>query len=87
MAERKVSEHTIRITIGMMRSLASNLPISPFHLAAADDMEKMLKELLGLRKQVKEKEWVSLTDAEMCECYNSPNVGYAVEAKLKEKNT
>lgn len=33
------------------------------------------------------REWVSLTDAEMCECYNSPNVGYAVEAKLKEKNT
>lgn len=31
--------------------------------------------------------WVGLTDAEMCECYNSPNVGYAVEAKLKEKNT
>jgi hypothetical protein len=51
-AERKVSEHTIRTTIGMMRSLASNLPISPFHLAAADDMEKMLKELLELRKQV-----------------------------------
>ena len=55
MAERKVSEHTIRTAIGMMRSLASNLPISPFHLAAADTMEKMLKELLELRKQVKEK--------------------------------
>ena len=31
--------------------------------------------------------WVSLTDAEMCECYNSKSGGYAIEAKLKEKNT
>jgi hypothetical protein len=55
MTKRKVSEHAIRTTISMMRSLASNLPISPFHLAAADEMEKMLEELLELRKQVKEK--------------------------------
>ena len=34
-----------------------------------------------------ERKWVSLTDAEMCECYNSKSVGYAIEAKLKEKNT
>jgi hypothetical protein len=33
------------------------------------------------------REWVSLTDAEMCECYNSKSIGYAIEAKLKEKNT
>lgn len=33
------------------------------------------------------REWVSLTDTEMCECYNSQSVGYAIEAKLKEKNT
>jgi hypothetical protein len=33
------------------------------------------------------REWVSLTDTEMCECYNSKSVGYAIEAKLKEKNT
>jgi len=32
------------------------------------------------------REWVSLTDAEMCECYNSKSIGYAIEAKLKEKN-
>jgi len=32
-------------------------------------------------------EWVSLTDTEMCECYNSKSIGYAIEAKLKEKNT
>ena len=34
-----------------------------------------------------ERKWVSLTDTEMCECYNSKSVGYAIEAKLKEKNT
>lgn len=39
------------------------------------------------RDELRDRQWVSLTDAEMCECYNSPNVGYAVEAKLKEKNT
>jgi hypothetical protein len=33
------------------------------------------------------REWASLTDTEMCECYNSKSVGYAIEAKLKEKNT
>jgi hypothetical protein len=32
------------------------------------------------------REWVSLTDTEMCECYNSKSIGYAIEAKLKEKN-
>jgi hypothetical protein len=33
-----------------------------------------------------ERKWVSLTDTEMCECYNSQSIGYAIEAKLKEKN-
>jgi len=33
------------------------------------------------------RKWVSLTDTEMCECYNSKSIGYAIEAKLKEKNT
>lgn len=46
-----VSERSIRTTIGMMRTLASNIPISPFHLAAADQMERMLDELLRLRKK------------------------------------
>jgi hypothetical protein len=54
-AKRKVSEQSIRHWITGMRSIASQKPISPFHLAAADDMEKMLEELLELRKQVKEK--------------------------------
>jgi hypothetical protein len=52
---RKVSENTIRTTIAMMRSIASHKPITPFHLMAADQMEKMLEELLELRKQTKEK--------------------------------
>ena len=52
---RKVSEETIRHWITGMRSIANQKPISPFHLAAADDMEKMLEELLELRKKVKEK--------------------------------
>ena len=55
MSKRKVSENAIRLTISMMRSIASQIPISPFHLAAADDMEKMLEELLELRKKIKER--------------------------------
>jgi hypothetical protein len=35
--------------------MASHIPISPFHLNAADEMEKMLEELLELRKKLKEK--------------------------------
>jgi hypothetical protein len=38
----------------MMRSIASQLPISPFHLNAAREMEAMLEELLALRKKLKE---------------------------------
>ena len=55
MAKRKVSEETIRHWMTGMRSIASQKPIRPFHLAAADDMEKMLEELLELRKKIKEK--------------------------------
>jgi len=46
----KLSERTARFTIGMMRSMASHVPISPFHLAAADEMEKLLEEVLEYRK-------------------------------------
>lgn len=52
---RKISEREMRLTIGMMRSMASCKPISPFHLQASKDMERMLEELLELRKQTKEK--------------------------------
>lgn len=48
--KRKVSERTARTTIAMMRTLANNLPISPFHLAAADDMEALLNEVVKYRK-------------------------------------
>jgi len=47
----KLSEPTARQTIGMMRSIARTRPISPFHIAAADDMEKLLNEVLEYRKE------------------------------------
>jgi hypothetical protein len=47
---QKVSERSARVTIGMMRTLARNIPVSPFHLHAADQMERMLEELINLRK-------------------------------------
>ena len=47
----KLSETTVRTTIGMMRSMASHKPISPFHLMAADQMEKLLEEVLKYRKE------------------------------------
>jgi hypothetical protein len=50
------------------------------------DANEFLIELVN-RALNAERKWVSLTDAEMCECYNSTSVGYAIEAKLKEKNT
>ncbi len=49
--KREVSERSVRVTIDMMRSLARNIPISPFHLHAADQMERMLEELIQLRKR------------------------------------
>jgi len=49
--KQHVSERSARVTIGMMRTLASNIPISPFHLHAADQMERMLDELIRLRKK------------------------------------
>ena len=50
------------------------------------EVNEFLIELVN-RALNAERKWVSLTDAEMCECYNSKSVGYAIEAKLKEKNT
>ena len=47
---RKLSETTARQTIGMMRSIASHKPISPFHLQAAKNMEQLLEEVLEYRK-------------------------------------
>jgi hypothetical protein len=47
---RRLSETTARQTIGMMRSIASHKPITPFHLMAADEMESLLNEVLEYRK-------------------------------------
>jgi hypothetical protein len=48
--KKKVGEEAARHWIRGMRSIASNIPISPFHLAAADDMESLLEEVLVYRK-------------------------------------
>jgi hypothetical protein len=54
-AKRKVSEASIRHSLSMMRSIANSPTMySPFHLAFSEEIEKMLEELLELRKQVKE---------------------------------
>ena len=47
----KLSERTARTTVGMMRSMAGQLPFSPFHLNAADEMEQLLNEVMEYRKQ------------------------------------
>ena len=47
---RPLSERTVRTTIGMMRSMANCKPISPFHLEASYEMEKLLEEVLEYRK-------------------------------------
>ena len=46
---KRLSETTARQTIAMMRSIASHKPITPFHLMAADEMEKLLEEVLQYR--------------------------------------
>jgi hypothetical protein len=51
----KLSETTARTTITMMRSIASHKPITPFHLMAADQMEKLLNEVLEYRKEKNER--------------------------------
>ena len=49
---KRLSETTARQTIGMMRSIASHVPISPFHLQAAKDMERLLEEVLVYRQVI-----------------------------------
>ena len=46
---KKLSATTARTTIGMMRSIASHIPISPFHMMAADQMESLLEEVTAYR--------------------------------------
>ena len=54
--KQHVSERSVRVTIDMMRTLANKIPISPFHLHAADQMERMLDELIRLRGRDDRKE-------------------------------
>ena len=48
---KKLSESTARTTIAMMRSMASHIPISPFHNMASDQMESLLEEVLKHRSK------------------------------------
>ena len=48
---RPLSETTARQTIAMMRSIASHKPITPFHLMAADEMERLLNEVIEYRRK------------------------------------
>ena len=84
----KLSETTARTTIGMMRSMASHVPISPFHLMAADEMERLLEEALKYRK--KKPLWVGLTPKER-NAYNNYGDNYRlvideIEQLLRSKN-
>jgi len=49
---KRLSATTARQTIGMMRSIASHKPITPFHLMAADQMEQLLNEVLEYRAKI-----------------------------------
>ena len=51
----KLSERRVKVTIGIMRSMAGHIPISPFHLNAADEMEQLLNEVLEYRKASNER--------------------------------
>jgi len=82
--KKKVGEEAARHWINGMRSIASNVPISPFHLAAADDMESLLEEVLLHRKK---KEWVGLTAQDLADVGVENVIGAVwADAKLKEKN-
>jgi len=48
---KPLSETTARTTIGMMRSMANCKPVSPFHLEASYEMERLLNEVLEYRKE------------------------------------
>lgn len=46
---KRIRESAARLTIALMRSIARERPTSSFHLAAADEMEALLEEVLALR--------------------------------------
>jgi hypothetical protein len=82
----KLSERTVKVTIGIMRSMAGHLPISPFHLNAADEMEQLLEEVLKYRK--KKQLWVGLTASErkLYNNYADRLVIDEIEQLLRSKN-
>ena len=47
---KQVSESNIKWMIAIMKSMANTHPVSPFHQAAAHDMQEMLDELLAYRQ-------------------------------------
>lgn len=49
--KRKVSERSARVSIGMLRAQARRIPINPFHIYVADQMEQLLNEVVEARKK------------------------------------
>lgn len=82
----KLSERRVKVTIGIMRSMAGHLPISPFHLNAADEMEQLLEEVLKYRK--KKPLWAGLTAKErnLYTNYADRLVIDEIEGLLRSKN-
>jgi hypothetical protein len=82
----KLSERRVKVTIGIMRSMAGHLPISPFHLNAADEMEQLLEEVVKYRK--KKALWVGLTAKErnLYTNYADRLVIDEIEGLLRSKN-
>jgi hypothetical protein len=82
----KLSERRVKVTIGIMRSMAGHIPISPFHLNAADEMEQLLEEVLKYRK--KKPLWVGLTPKERIAYNNYADrlVIDEIEQLLRRKN-
>ena len=82
----KLSERRVKVTIGIMRSMAGHLPISPFHLNAADEMEQLLEEVLKYRK--KKPLWAGLTanERKLYTNYADRLVIDEIEGLLRSKN-
>ena len=51
--KRKVSERTARGTISGLRAIANQKPIFPYLMAAADEMEMLLNEVVRYREEKK----------------------------------
>jgi len=91
---RKVSLHTVKVTIGLARSVANGTTKFPFLGYCADQMARMLEEIKEARKK---KEWQYLTDDEVKEIIggygDEGSIGAytrtlidKLEAKIRSKN-